>query len=181
MVQKYSKKNRRTQIRHKKQGGSKQGGSKKKSQHHTRSHKKSTKQLPKPITPVPMPLPVPVLYTNQLNTTSQTNDLARKMIVGKIYANWCGHCKSLEPEWDSMKETVHNNLGKNGIQFVEIEDTNAKTEIDNLNEKYLNGSADKVVSSGYPTIFIIRDGKVYYFEGSRLAPNLNAWINKLYN
>ena len=42
-------------------------------------------------------------------------------LVCKIYANWCGHCQQLKPEWDTMKSLIKNKENKD-IEIVEFEE-----------------------------------------------------------
>ena len=52
---------------------------------------------------------------------------AKKIIIGKIYADWCGHCKTLKPELIQMKDMIKTNMGRSlknvQIDFVEMGDT----------------------------------------------------------
>ena len=84
-------------------------------------------------------------------------------IIGKIYANWCGHCKILKPQWKKMK----NDLKNHPIEIVEIE----VSEIARLEAfKKKHGVQD----NGYPTIFKIM-GKVEYYNGPRDAKSIKTW------
>jgi thiol-disulfide isomerase/thioredoxin len=95
------------------------------------------------------------------------------IIVGKIYAEWCGHCQRLEPEWKQMKEKLNEN--KN-IEFVEIEEQNLD-KLDELNEKNKERfHGQKVTYEGFPTIFKIVDGNPTYYNGERDADKMYQWV-----
>lgn len=103
------------------------------------------------------------------------------LVVGKLYANWCGHCQTLAPEWDTMKKSIKSKMKKGGnkykkIDIVEIEEANQEKELPAVNEKYLGGSKDKVeLQGGYPTIFKIENDRVYYYGGERTASEMEKW------
>ena len=89
------------------------------------------------------------------------------MIVGKIYANWCGHCQALKPEWAKMKQSLHPS-----IQLVEIEESDT-TNLTN----FKNEHPDLEVN-GYPTIFKIHPTKkIEYYSGNRDASSMLTWAN----
>ena len=89
-----------------------------------------------------------------------------KTIIGKIYANWCGHCQSLKPQWSKMKNMIDN---KN-IKFIEIEEQEQKK----LNKfKYQHPSLQ---INGYPTIFKIHPNKkIEYYNKNRIANDMKKW------
>lgn len=91
--------------------------------------------------------------------------------VGLIYANWCGHCKALHPEWAKMKK------GMRGVNcnYLEIEesDKHKDRKIAHVNSR-LKG--EKLVANGYPTIFKIQGGNLEYYQGERNAPELQQWF-----
>jgi len=108
--------------------------------------------------------------------------------VGKVYADWCGHCQSLKPEWDRMKNDMKLALGRSlknvHIQFVEIGDT-PKTKAKGLtvegmitkyNGKHFSNSDEKLKSDGYPTIFKVLNGKLEYYTGNREAAPMYTWF-----
>jgi len=113
----------------------------------------------------------------------------KHLVVGKIYADWCGHCVALKPEWEKMKRFVRLNMGRKlknvHIEFVEMGDTEenkaAGKTVDGLvaefNAKHLPAvdPSEKVTSSGYPTIFKLCDGKVEYYESERLGQAMYKW------
>ena len=99
----------------------------------------------------------------------------KDIVVGKIYAEWCGHCQNLKPEWTKMK----NNLKNSNVEckFYEIEETNQDSGIQKVNDEYLNNSNTKLtLQGGYPTIFKIVDGKLDYYNGERNANSLQSWV-----
>lgn len=99
------------------------------------------------------------------------------MVVGRIHANWCGHCKDLIPEWAKMKKQ----LGPKKYKFVSIEQSKEGPHLERLN-KYLGivEEEKKVkMKEGYPTIFKALNGRVEYYEGPRMAEKLVEWVGKV--
>jgi thiol-disulfide isomerase/thioredoxin len=97
-----------------------------------------------------------------------------KIIVGKIYANWCGHCQALKPEWKKMRKIVKGKPSGKRIQFVEISEEQMGDKLSKLNKAH----GVQINSSGYPTLFKLVNGKVDYYEGSREAHPLAEWAMK---
>jgi thiol-disulfide isomerase/thioredoxin len=95
-----------------------------------------------------------------------------------IFAEWCGHCQALKPEWARMKESLDNHPGfkKRGGIIIEIEDSDPEKDIkiDNINKKINSGT--KLQANGYPTIFKKTGGMIEYYEGGRSADEMRAWF-----
>jgi thiol-disulfide isomerase/thioredoxin len=90
------------------------------------------------------------------------------IIVGKVYADWCGHCKSLKPEWNKLKTMIQ----KDRVQFIEIEESESakRSQFEKKTKRSLN-------VNGYPTIFKIHTNKpVEYYTGPRTAQDMRQWI-----
>jgi thiol-disulfide isomerase/thioredoxin len=89
------------------------------------------------------------------------------IIVGKVYADWCGHCKALKPKWEQLKQI----LPKGRVQTVEIEEaeTDKRAEFEKKHKKTIN-------VSGYPTIFKIVNGKIEYYSGPREPEDMKRWV-----
>ena len=102
---------------------------------------------------------------------------SKPMIVGRIHAKWCGHCKSLEPEWATMKKQ----FGKGKYRFVSIEQTNEESHLDRLNKHLGIVDDDKKVKlqGGYPTIFKAQNGQVEYYNGPRMAKDIAEWVKTM--
>jgi thiol-disulfide isomerase/thioredoxin len=93
----------------------------------------------------------------------------KKIVIGKVYANWCGHCISLKPEWKKMKTHIQNNY--RGIDFIEAESSQTN-KLNMLQHKY------NITASGYPTLFKIKEGKVELYNGYRDANSLIEWASE---
>lgn len=90
------------------------------------------------------------------------------IIVGKVYANWCGHCQTLKPEWKKLKTIIP----KDRVQFIEIEESESAKR--SQFEKKIKSTLDV---NGYPTIFKIHTSKpVEYYTGPRTAQEMRRWI-----
>lgn len=98
---------------------------------------------------------------------------SKPMIVGRIHAKWCGHCKNLEPEWAKMKKQI----GKDKVRFVSIEQTHEEPHLARLNKHLGIVDDDKKVKlqGGYPTIFKAHNDQVEYYNGPRMANEIAAW------
>ena len=98
------------------------------------------------------------------------------VIVGLIFANWCGHCQALKPHWHNMKMTLAANpkFRNQGCKVVEIEDSDRHKDkkIAQINATV---KGPKLVANGYPTIFKKKGGAVEYYGGEREANALSQW------
>lgn len=91
------------------------------------------------------------------------------IIVGKVYANWCGHCKDLKPIWEELKSSLEKKMESLDlkIDFVEIEESEKKKL-----EEYPG-----LKVNGYPTIFKIKNnGKIEYYDGHRELAKMQDWV-----
>jgi thiol-disulfide isomerase/thioredoxin len=96
-----------------------------------------------------------------------------KILIGKVYANWCGHCISLKPEWQRMKRYIKKYFRH--IQFIEAESSQIN-KIENLKNNH------NIVANGYPTLFKIqKNGEVEYYKGPRRSSDLIKWATHLHS
>jgi len=95
-------------------------------------------------------------------------------VIGKIYADWCGHCTALAPKWNKLTKLLRTKIPKRHLVISNIESENVENGLSTLNQQFLSNSDEKVaVQGGYPTIFKIVNNKIHYYEGPReLAPML---------
>ena len=102
-----------------------------------------------------------------------------KVIVGKIYANWCIHCVNLKPEWNKMMKSVYKQKTPSDIKFVSIEETNMQNKMKSFFKKYkipenIQKSFKKV--QGFPTIFKIKNGNVTFYNKERIEEPMREWV-----
>ena len=93
-----------------------------------------------------------------------------KVIVGKVYAKWCGHCKTLKPEWAKMKNIVLKKKANKHISFAEFEE-GEKLKL----SKFENANKVSLMVGGYPTLFKVSGGNVEYYNGERNANAMKNW------
>jgi len=96
-----------------------------------------------------------------------------KTVLGKIYAEGCGHCKNMAAAWDSMKDR----LPQSEYEVWEIEATDEAAEVD----RFATQHGVRLTSSGYPTIFMLVDGKQVDYNGERDVDSLVAWATRAGN
>lgn len=96
---------------------------------------------------------------------------AKKIVAGKIYANWCGHCTQLAPIWKQLKE---DSALTNLITFIDIEDAQLEPGRKEVKQTY----GVELISNGYPTIYRFETDKQtpIYYEGAREFAPLKKWL-----
>lgn len=108
------------------------------------------------------------------------------LIIGKIYADWCGHCIALVPEWKKMKQMIyHKRIENANVIFKELGDTKENKKkgikVDSLIAKFntedRKGQEPIKIDGGFPTIFKIYNGKLEYYKGSRDAKYIFEWAS----
>lgn len=103
------------------------------------------------------------------NTESnQNSDKTPELMF--FYADWCGHCKKAKPEWESVKDELHNTLIKNQRVFcVEYNCSDKTAETAQILKKY------KI--DGFPTIKLQYDNTIYEFNEVPTKDNILIFVN----
>ena len=92
-----------------------------------------------------------------------------QIVVVKVYADWCGHCTSLKPEWDRVKKIVPMHK----VNFVEINEKHKDAAIPAFNRAH---GVMLPEPQGYPTIARFGpDKQIEYYNGERTAKPLARW------
>lgn len=101
-----------------------------------------------------------------------------KYHMGKVYANWCPHCITLESKWDYMKNYFQHNNNNGKVNFIEIEQSQMEDKIPKINNGILANSTEKLsADKGFPTIFFVNGDKLEYYEGPRESKKMIQWIS----
>ena len=106
------------------------------------------------------------------NAVAKFRDDPSKIVIGKIYANWCGHCESMKDEWDVLEKKVDKNV----YIVLNTEESEIPNRIDEINQIYLKDSEEKLAASGYPTIYRIEQNKLRYYGGDRTSDAMYDWF-----
>jgi len=84
-----------------------------------------------------------------------------------FYAPWCGHCQRLAPELDSLAGKVPALASEKKPREIIV------AKIDGPS----NPKADSRFGiSGYPTLYLFKDGNMYEYTGSRNADAMFRWL-----
>lgn len=107
------------------------------------------------------------MYLKKSKVTQKNPNITATVYLFKL--NGCGHCESLKPIWNNVKDSFKNN--KN-IVFKEVE----SAEIKNL-PKDINKLIEAETIVGYPDMRLLTStGKVSKFEGGRNENEISKWV-----
>ena len=102
---------------------------------------------------------------------SFTNDdtdfgTGKKLVL--FYADWCGHCNTLKPQWNkAAKQTKNSN-----VRMVKVN----CGEDDKKHQDIVN----RYDIQGFPTIKLLNNGKVESdYDGKRDSSSLVTYVNSL--
>mmetsp|Transcript_11343 Transcript_11343/g.12960 ORF Transcript_11343/g.12960 Transcript_11343/m.12960 type:complete len:523 (+) Transcript_11343:28-1596(+) len=99
--------------------------------------------------------------------TDENHDLALSLlgtVIIDFYTPTCEHCKTLEPEYVKAAKQMH--LQKYPITFAKI----------NVDEH--PNSAKKYNLMGFPSIFLIKDRRLYDYRGNLTKDSIMDWVKQ---
>jgi thiol-disulfide isomerase/thioredoxin len=127
-----------------------------------------------------------VMKKTIIEETKQPNVIAKHhtgkkptLVLGKIYAEWCGHCKVLEPKWAVIEKEIPKRFPPGSKPLVyKVEESNITDGglgLATMKPFLNNPDANVELQDGYPTIFKISRGSLSYYEGPREIGPIITW------
>lgn len=108
---------------------------------------------------------------NSEHKTTESMDGNNKQAELLLFStDWCPHCKTAKPEWESLKNELHGKT-VNGyiVIFTDVNCTNETPEVTKMMNTY------KI--EGYPTIKLLKDGQVIEYDAKPTKKTLSEFLN----
>ena len=86
-----------------------------------------------------------------------------------FYTEWCPYCKKAKPEWERFKAPLEN-TSRNEYKFV-FHDVDCDKD---------EALASKYNVVGYPTIKLLKDGKITEYDAKTSVSTLNAFVDSCF-
>lgn len=77
-----------------------------------------------------------------------------------VYATWCSHCRQLEPIWNALAQ--------------ELKDT-PTVHVSKIDGPRNRGLLTRLRVEAFPSIFLLRDGRMWHYTGPRTTDSIMAF------
>lgn len=108
-------------------------------------------------------------YTANKEFINKSDEDVDEATLYYFYTTWCPYCKVSKPEWNKLKEKSGGVINSTKIIFKEVD-----CDKD-------NNLADKYEVTGYPTIKLIYNNKIYNYDAKPSYDTLNEFLNSVIN
>ena len=96
-------------------------------------------------------------------------EMSKNKIILLVYAPWCGHCKTFEPEWDKLVNKVN--------EIKNVEGYLSRVNIDNIGELGMD-SLNSI--QGVPSIVYLQNGQEkQQYNKERNFEELHKWVSNI--
>lgn len=102
---------------------------------------------------------------------AEIDKLSKRPVLFFIYAEWCGHCKVMKPEWDKAKDAFKD---RNDISAIEV-DSDA---FNSLLPKLKASAVFMKSVTGYPTLLCVHGSKKESYHEGPDHLKITDWIAK---
>jgi thiol-disulfide isomerase/thioredoxin len=111
-------------------------------------------------------------FANHENINSGGGNGSNQAELLLFSVDWCPHCKTAKPEWDSLKQDYQGKtINGYTIIFTDVNCTNETPEVEKLMNTY------KV--EGYPTIKLLKDGQIIEYDAKPTKATLVQFLNSV--
>lgn len=112
---------------------------------------------------------MPIIHVVDERNRNRYNKLLTKVpSIVLFYADWCGHCKALKPEWNHFERAIKDSKLEDDLMIASV----SEQEIGNV-----DGDKDIL---GFPTIFYLMNGeKQEEFKGPRNVDGLIEFLESV--
>ena len=91
-------------------------------------------------------------------------------------AEWCPYSKKARPIWNNIKKQYDGRAINNvNLRFVELDGEKDEKEMENFENKFLNGK--KI--DGFPSIYLVKNDQVIEYEAKPNAEILKQFIESV--
>jgi len=97
---------------------------------------------------------------------------ANKPMFIKFYANWCGHCVSMDGDWKNLVKEMKVKHPNADIALVAVE----SKVIDKYIDQIISGTKGLGKVEGFPTIGLIQHKKFTSYNGERKKDAMLAYL-----
>ena len=105
---------------------------------------------------------------------SQSNQGNKEAELLFFHAEWCPHCKTAKPVWESLKAQYENQtINGYKVIFTEINCTTENAEVEKMMDKYN--------VEGFPTIKLLKDGQIIEYDAKPTKETLDQFLNTVLN